>query len=99
MQILARISIFGEFHTFSISDKLALDSGGVRNDHNFLVFGPILINFGMESQPAPRMTPNEYDMGMAVFGQRLHRGQWPVGPSHMNISKLLHFSSDFDNIC
>ena len=73
MQILARISIFGEFHTFSISDKLALDSGGVRNDHNFLVFGPIFKIFGSEAQFTPRTTPNECDLAMTVFGQRLHR--------------------------
>ena len=67
MQILARISIFGEFHTFSISDKLALDSGGVRNDHNFLVFGPILKVFGSKAQFTPRITPNEYDRAMTIF--------------------------------
>ena len=74
MQILARIFIFGELSTFSISDKLALDSGGVRNDHNFLVFGPIrmifgpiLMIFGREAQLTPRTTPNEYDRAMTIF--------------------------------
>ena len=67
MQIFSRISIFGEFHTFSISDKLALDSGGVRNDHNFLVFGPIFKIFGSEAQFTPRTTPNEYDSAMTIF--------------------------------
>ena len=67
MQILARISKFGKFRTFSILDKLAQDSGEVRNDHNFLVFGPILKIFGSEAQFTPRTTPNEYDSAMTIF--------------------------------
>ena len=40
--------------------KISYGYGGERNDHNFSVFGPILIIFGMEALLAPKLTPNEY---------------------------------------
>ena len=46
---------------------MEITSGGVRNDHNFLVFGPILKIFGSEAQLTPRTTPNEYDLAMTIF--------------------------------
>ena len=79
---------FGQWGVFpfsTISVKISGSNGGERNDHNSLVFGPILIIFGMEAKLAPRITPNEYATAMAIFGQRLHRGKWPVVPTHMNI--------------
>ena len=51
----------------------ALGSGGARKDHNFFIFGPILIIFGIQAKLAIRKTPNRYDTAMTVFGQRLHR--------------------------
>ena len=48
-RILREISKFGRFRPSSFQENPARESSAERNDHNFYVFGPILIIFGREA--------------------------------------------------